>query len=264
MTRISTSFLLKNIQPDQIYDKYNIHFEDDWDKSVVEMIPPQNHRPLKTRIADITDREENQFYSFLDESKKNHQCVVTMKSYITREELPRSTNLHCFWCRHSFTTIPIGCPIEYVPPRASKAYHSEITKDLYVLRGNVTQTQYDEFHEKQLADYNMIENDFYLMDGLFCSFNCCLAYVKANSTNPLYMDSEFLLNKIYIDLFGNHCMSLVEAPSWRLLKSYGGHITIEEFRKNFYKVEYNDFENIVYPMQKSKFIGFLFEKQIKL
>jgi len=255
---MSTSFVLKNIQPEHIYQKYKIDFEN------TPEIPNLTHRPLKTRIADITDREENQFYSFLDESKKNHQCVVTMKSYITREELPRSTNLHCFWCRHSFTTIPIGCPIEYVPPRASKAYHSEITKDIYVLRGNVTQTQYDEFNEKKLAEYNIVENDFYLMDGLFCSFNCCLAYVKANSTNPLYMESEYLLNKIYIDLFGNHCMSLVEAPSWRLLKSYGGHITIEEFRKNFYKVEYNDFENIVYPIQKSKFIGFLFEKQIKL
>ena len=301
----ATTFLLKHIDPERLYRKYKLAcfltdnesessspidvceaFHEQGTKAVMSSLEPLTSnlnavevqtlssatkedtlRPLKTRIADITDREENYFYSFLDESKKNHQCIVTMKSYLTQEELPRSTTLHCFWCRHSFHTIPIGCPIEYVPPRASKSYNSEITKDKYILRGDLTKKQFEEFKRREppaLEEYQMVENDFYLMDGLFCSFNCCLAYIKANLSNPLYMQSEFLLHKIYVDLFGSQCMSLVEAPSWRLLKNYGGHISIEDFRKNFYRVEYNDFENIVYPIAKSQFIGFLFEKQIKL
>ena len=147
-----------------------------------------------------------------------------------------------------------------------------MTRDHYVLQGNLTQRQYLAFQKEIESDptsapfgeYQMMENDFYLMDGLFCSFNCDLAYIKANSSNPLYSQSEFLLNKIYNDLFGKQCMPLIEAPSWRLLKNYGGHISIEDFRRNFYRVEYNDYDNIVYPVQKSKFVGFLFEKQMKV
>lgn len=258
-------FVLKIFSPKLYLEKYGLSLDLQSNEN------DENIKPLKTRISDLNDKEDNNFYSFIDESKKNHQCVVTMKSYINKEDLPKSTSLHCFWCRHSFSTIPIGCPIEYVPPRISKTYYSEITKYTYVLRGNITKSQCNELstneenniEDANNAEYNIKNNDYYLMDGLFCSFNCCLAYIKANRTNPLYMDSESLLNKIYFDLFGENCIPLIESPSWRLLKNYGGHITIDEYRKNFYKVEYNDYENIIYPIQ-SKFVGFLYEKQIKL
>ena len=193
-----------------------------------------------------------------------------MKHYINQELLPDSTNLHCFWCRHSFNYKPIGCPIEYVPPRIAKTYHSEITKDKYILRENITPQQLKDLEKIAHTDinlnvkYELTENDFYLMDGLFCSFNCCLAYIKMNNGNPLYANSEALLNKIYYDIFDKNSQPLIEAPSWRLLKNYGGHITIEDYRKSFYKVEYFNVDNIIYPFPKSKCIGFLFEKQIKL
>jgi len=261
-------FLLRNINVDVIDKKYNIH-----------LIIKEDNKILKTKLSDITDKEENHYFSFLDESKKNHQCVVTMKNFLNQECLPETTNLHCFWDRHSFQYRPLGCPIEYVPHKIYKSYHSEITKDQYILREQVTSSQLVHF-EKNIANtvhttnsehnnlikarFNVNENDYYLMDGLFCSFNCCLAYIRENSNNPLYQNSEVLLNKIYYDMFGLKSQPLIEAPSWRLLKNYGGHILIEEFRRNFFKVEYNDFSNIVYPLQKSKCVGFLFEKNIKL
>jgi hypothetical protein len=252
-------FVLKNIDVDTLDKKYNI-------KNLIQK--EENKVIQKTKISDITDKDENNFFSFLDESKKDHQCIFTMKQYINQEMFPQSTDLHCFWCRHSFPYRPIGCPIEYVAPRISKSYHSEITKDKYTLRENISPKQFKDMNtlinteENNNVEYSIIENDFYLMDGLFCSFNCCLAYIKHNNTNPLYINSENLLNKIYYDCFGKKCFPLIEAPSWRLLKNYGGHMNIEEYRKNFYKINYFNVDNIIYP--KTKCIGYLFEKQIKL
>lgn len=244
-------FVLKNINKNALDLKYNIM------------------NIQKTKIADITEKEENHFFSYLDESKKNHQCILTMKSFMNQEMLPEKTNLYCFWCRHSFPFRPIGCPIEYISPRLSKSYHSEITKDQYILRENISVSQIAQIVENKkeqndMVEFNVIENDYYLMDGLFCSFNCCLAYIKENINNPLYIYSESLLNKIYFDVFGKSSQILIEAPSWRLLKSYGGHMSIEEYRKNFYKVDYLDVNNVIYPFPKSKCVGYLFEKQIKL
>lgn len=251
-------FLLKNIDFSSLDKKYDIN----------SLLKDTNKFSHKTKISDITEKDESNFFSFLDESKKDHQCVFTMRHYLNQELFPESTDLHCFWCRHSFPYRPIGCPIEYVAPRISKSYHSEITKDKYILRENITPNQLKQMEnsndDNPTVQYNVMNNDYYLMDGIFCSFNCCLAYIKTNQYNPLYINCESLLNKIYYDVFGVKSLPLIAAPSWRLLKNYGGHITIEEYRKNFYKVEYFNVDNIIYPFPKSKSIGFLFEKNIKL
>jgi hypothetical protein len=250
MTR-ARSFVLKNIDPVELNTKYN--FTNDTRKC------PDN----KTRLLDLQiQNRHDKHFSFLDESKKDHQCVVTMKNMIGDDTLPTSTLVHCFWCRHGFTYKPIGCPVEYIPHRMIKKYHSEITKDVYVLRENVTSSQLKNMQPSD-SKIQVQERDYYLMDGLFCSFNCCLAFIRDNRF-PLYHNSETYLNKIYFDIFGVDSAPLMAAPSWRLLKNYGGHMTIEEFRFNFYKVEYFDINNVVCPFPNSKPIGFLFEKQVRI
>jgi hypothetical protein len=253
MTKAVT-FILK-VQPALLDQKYNF-------LSKTEEKCPDN----KTRLLDLQNqnRNENNHFSFLDESKKDHQCVVTMKKYITQETLPTSTMVHCFWCRHSFTYKPIGCPIEYIPNRIIKKYHSEITKDIYVLRENVTSSQLKDVKPEDPSEIQVQNRDYYLMDGLFCSFNCCLSFIKDHSSEALYHNSETYLNKIYYDIFGTSASKLICAPSWRLLKDYGGHMTIDEYRKNFYKVDFFDVDNIICPFPNSKPVGFLFEKQIRL
>jgi len=265
-TKKSISYL-KIVSPDSIDQKYNI--------IIPAMTCEQSMEPSDkhTRISDLpkATRDDQMHFSFLDESKKDHQCVVTMKTYLTEEKMPTNTPVHCFWCRHSFNYRPVGCPIDYVPHRVTKTYYSEITKDDYVLRENMTNKQLDHLKDDvqngtlARCKFNYQERDYYLMDGLFCSFNCTLAFIQNQiGTNPLYMQSESFLKKIYYEVFGDNALPLVAAPSWRLLKDYGGHMTIDEFRKNFYKIEYNDVNNIVVPFPNSKPIGILFEEQIKL
>ena len=73
MTKALT-FILKGIQPVILDEKYIKQPDDKY---------PDN----KTRLLDLQNqnRYENNHFSFLDESKKNHQCIVTMKKYISQE-----------------------------------------------------------------------------------------------------------------------------------------------------------------------------------
>jgi hypothetical protein len=189
-----------------------------------------------------------------------------MKDVLNQKTLPTSTNLHCFWCRHSFPYKPIGCPIDYRNSKIYKKYYSEITKTRYVLQESVTLKQLS--LGKQLEQNNFeidsLNSNYYLIDGIFCSFNCCYAYILTNKNNPLYKNSIMYLKKIYSDIFDGANCKLVEAPNWRLLKDYGGDLTIEEFRKNFYKIDYTPLSDYVAPFPECKSVGMLFEKKIKL
>jgi hypothetical protein len=204
-------------------------------------------------------------FSFLDESKKDHHCVVTMLPHFNENNLPKHTLLHCFWCRHSFSSHPVGCPIKYNPHRLIKTYDSEITKDTYTLRENISSQQMDEGKEYYMKEkIEFFNRDYFVTDGVFCSFNCALAFILDNKTNPLYIFSANLLMKMYYETYSESSIPLEPAPSWRLLATYGGHMSIEDFRKNFSKVEYQDIDNILVNFPQSKSIGILFEKQIKI
>lgn len=204
-------------------------------------------------------------FSFLDESKKDHHCVVTMLSHFNENNLPKHTLLHCFWCRHSFSSHPVGCPIKYNPHRLIKTYDSEITKDTYTLRENISSHQLEDGKEYYMREkIEFFNRDYFVTDGVFCSFNCALAFILDNKTNPLYIFSANLLMKMYYETYSESSIPLEPAPSWRLLATYGGHMSIEDFRKNFSKVEYQDIDNILVNFPQSKSIGILFEKQIKI
>jgi hypothetical protein len=222
----------------------------------------------KTKISDITkDVGKNAFFSYIDEAKKDHICVVTMKDVVTEQKLPVKTNLSCFWCRHSFPYQPIGCPISYKCTRLFKKYYSEITKNNYCLQENISSKQFEDCKypsENNFFSLELEPANFYMTDGMFCSFNCCFAFIRYNKANPLYTQSENLLKKIYFDMFSTHSIDLSPAPHWRLLQNYGGDLSIEDFRKTFYKIEFldqKDYTNI-FPLCKP--VGFIFEKKIKL
>ena len=92
-----------------------------------------------TLITDLPAVQNSDIaHSFVDESKKNHRCIVTMQDLIANERLPASTTTCCWWCRHNFTTTPIGCPVSFVPGKVTKTYHSEITKDKYSITDNIS------------------------------------------------------------------------------------------------------------------------------
>lgn len=149
------------------------------------------------RQVDIVDAQKN--VTFLDEYKSKQPAKIS------------SCNVgqHCFWDRHPFNWEGIQCPLrkEYQPNL--KVYKSNINDNTYVIQDTLSN-----------------ETAEYLTEGYFCSPECCLAYILDNVHNPAYIDSEALLYELTRE-------KVRPAGSWRLLKEYGGSMSIEEFRGAF-------------------------------
>ena len=67
---------------------------------------------------------------------------------------------------------------------------------------------------------------------------------------------------MYNTLFETNMNTLLKAPSWKLLKEYGGSKTIEQFRDNFNKNEYDSINNYIDKFPKQLPIGWLYEEKI--
>jgi len=241
-------FTLTSINLNKINEKYSIsiNFEDE--------------SQAKIKTTKLTDLEKNavnkniETFSFLDESKKTHKCILSMIDFSSRQNV-KELNYNCFWDRNPIDGEPIGCPINYIPKQIQKTFFSQTSKDTYLIRENV-------MPESKIEDENIItiNEDYYETDGAFCGFECCLAFIRDNKHNRMYDRSEILLTKIYNKLNNTKSMSITPAPSWRILKEYGGHInTITKFRSNFGKVDY-DYNGYT---QKCLPIAHLYEEKVK-
>jgi len=251
MPKTKTLILLPNIHPDKLDRQYNIQLTSNLNNNV----SPVNCTQLKTILP---NKNISKNYSFLDESKKKHTCDIHLVDYILKQKLPNETTYHCFWCRNSFTFSPIGCPIRYVPSILTKRYFSNITRDYYTINQPISRNDYKREDNKETS-YTLTSKDYYETDGIFCSFNCCMSYINTNTHNSLYTQSKLLLQQIFYKYF-KKTIPIKPAPDWRLLKDYGGTLSIQEFRKTFNKVEIQKINEYI----TMKPIGWLYEKIIKL
>lgn len=140
-------------------------------KSLYDLPKPSEHILLDMQLFDISDND----------------------SIISGTKLKKKTNILCWWCCHSFNTVPCFIP---------EKYHEQI---------------------------------FYVF-GCFCSFNCALAY-NLNMTNDYRIVARTtLINNICNKIYGKH-ISLEPAPRKEILESFGGKISIENYRKSFNNIE---------------------------
>lgn len=260
-------FILKNIDIVKVENKFGINGNQE------NMFISNNI----TKISDLKEQNTPEIISFLDETKKLHKCSVSMVNINNIDILYKENNyINCFWCRYKIPNNikPIGCPVKHVQNQVVKSYYSEISKDNYTIKENITQTKIKclNTEDKRL---NVIKKNYYVTDGAFCSFNCCKSYICDNKKNPLYNLSEMLLLKMYKEIFpSTNIIDIQPAPHWRKLKEYGGDKTIKEFRDSFNKVEYKNFgftsleddisdynSNDNFPLTKS--MGMLFEEKLK-
>ena len=106
------------------------------------------------------------------------------------EGFPKRTKVHCWWCRHPFSSQPIGIP-----------YRRNKGKATYVCFGN--------FCSFECAAAFSVESRS-VQINVFAGSLLCL------------MRKDIL--KIPLSV------ALRKAPHWASLKAYGGHLSIEEFR----------------------------------
>lgn len=267
-TRKSTKyvFTLKNINTEKVDQKYGITLLSNLTNIDTNIV---NNT---TTLIELTETKDTSLdiVSFLDESKRLYQCNISMIDYNTQNNTENMRGYKCYWDRNYFSTVPIGCPISYISSKATKNYHSEVSKDNYVIKENITNYKKTLFLKdkslfmtKNKATITVDKDEYYFVDGIFCSFNCCRAYIKDNKHNNLYEHSDNLLIKLYKDM-NNQSVKNIKinpAPHWRLLKEYGGHLSIEEFRDNFNKCTY-DFHGNLNSQVLFKPIGYLYEEKI--
>ncbi len=229
-------FTLRNIDIDDIYKSYGIPvingidiFEDKIDK------PDKN---TITNVDDLSNSNTTEIITFLDEMKHPVKCIPTMIN-IDGNNIDKLYSIDCWWCRHSFDTRPIGCPVRYIAHQVVKTFYSEISKDKFTIREKIPNVKKDKI--ANLDDKSLIvnENNYYETDGVFCSFNCCKAFIQSNKHKPMYDNSNRLLIQMYNDIFNTRNTTIIPADDWRLLSDRGGGpLTIEKFRENFNRISY--------------------------
>ncbi len=243
-------FVLKNINVDKIDTTYKL--------SIYSNIGEPSLQPLGnvTNVEDLISFDKNEMITYFDEIKVSCICVITMLNINNNRILPKNTSINCFWCKNPHKWIPIGCPIRYVNNQIKKKYKSDITGDLYELHENIATRDLTLLKESKNNDIEIsgCDVEYYETYGMFCSFNCVLAFIKDNKHNSFYMESENLLINMLHDMTGN-IARLIPAPHWTLLSDYGGTMTIDDFRDSFNKIEYISSNIHISPL------GMVFEKK---
>ena len=114
----------------------------------------------------------------------------------------------------------------------------------------------EESKDNELERIRLIEKEYYEVDGNFCSFPCLIAYYKDNQNRIEYKNSKGLIQRMYKTLYESNLVWTC-APDIRLLKKFGGHLSIEEFRsaEGAHYIESNGFHRVkpefsssVYPL----------------
>jgi len=224
---IYTHVLFLNLNAKEIYSK--LRLEPSFNK--VEYSSPMFNPILtfgdKSPLINETSIEfKRQPNCFLENNK-----FVIMKDHVDYGCMPNTTDLCCWHDKHPFNTSPIGIPIKYIP------------KTLKIDKADKADKP-----DKPDDKVDTGENDYFLTIGVFCSFPCCLAYIKEYSKtgNQDLKNSKSLLNNLYFKLYDSE-LTVNEAPDWRCLKEYGGKLTIDEFRRDFCSCNYIITENIKRP-----------------
>lgn len=251
-------FKLKNINTSEIEKVYNII-------TIESNLHEENVPKNITKLSELSNNTDK-IISFLDEAKKEHNCMVSMIDFNSNRKLKTLKNYNCFWDNHPIPLDihPIGCPIKYVHHQLIKTYFSEISKDSYTIKEDISDHKLNEIKKDinitSNPEIKILENGYYITDGCFCSFNCAKAYILSNKHNTMFENSQYLLLKMYNEMYNKKITKIIPAPSFRILKPFGGNTDIYDFRSNFNKIDYSD-HGIIIPNNKS--LGFLYESSYK-
>jgi|UniRef100_A0A6C0J220 hypothetical protein len=247
-------FTLDNLDLDSVHKKYTI--------SVSEQDNETKFNNT-TKLSDLSkERGTPDIISFLDEAKRPHHCQLSMIDFNTRMDISL-LRYNCFWCRHPLDSMPIGCPIRYIPNQAQKSYYSQISRDNYAIKENITESKCSKLETDENNDsIDINKAGYYETDGVFCSFNCCKAYILDNKHNHLYNLSNTLLIKMYNKVMNAKNKSIAAAPHWRILEQYGGELNIIKFRESFNKIDYT-YHGVTRYIPKFSPISTLYEENIK-
>jgi hypothetical protein len=131
----------------------------------------------------------------VDKHTKLYHNNITFIDYKSGNKMVlKKTSIKCLWDGYSFTNIPFPLP---------EVYH----------------------------------NNAYHVNGCFCSIDCALAYNLHVLKDSKIYQRKSLAIKLYRELYDIppiEDITIREAAPREILEDYGGHMSIEQFRKNFH------------------------------
>lgn len=181
-----------------------------------------------TSINDIIKEKSKSYITYIDPNKSRIKLWCNMYDITLQIFLPLSTDLPCWWCRDSFKTPPLGLPL---------FYHVENARN---------KNRFQALIKSRNLPPDI--KDFFETEGIFCSFPCCKKYIIEGGVR--YKNSSTLLTLLYLLIYGV-IVNIEPADTWKVLKRWGGHLTIEEYRSSFGKIEYVMTPNIKRPFMIS-------------
>ncbi len=205
----------------------SIHFAEVEKDEIVETVVPTE----LTVTELLHDRKKGTYY-FYDSTKTKTKYWLNMFDSDSRKAVPLYTTKSCWWCKAGFTTHPIGCPISY---EANASGEKKKMFDEYLASMNITSTN---------------SSDYFVTEGVFCSFPCLKAYIIDNCSRNFggrYKESCTYLTLMYFKLYGE-MSQIPRAGSWKMIKEWGGPLTIDEFRQTYGKLLYTETPNVRRPM----------------
>jgi hypothetical protein len=221
--KINKTKEMENNQVKLDYSEFNINVNAKLQERNIQdnIIETENENIIKNNFTEIKN--------FIQPKINKDNVYNILNEFVENKEWFKKTNVNCWWCCHGFDTLPIGIPIKY--------------NDISNVEINIKYKN-KIWYQKKEHKINEKSNFFYLK-GVFCSFNCMIAYVM-ESKNYNYYKIKYLIKYLQKKLLG-HNDEILPAPPKEILKIFGGDLTIESFRDKFnlnYKYEY-----IKYPMR---------------
>ena len=110
-----------------------------------------------------------------------------------------------------------------------KTYNSQLNNEVYII--------YEDTLQNHLSK-NIIQNNYYIINGVACSWNCALSFIYDNKHKNKFYLSENLLYKMYKEqknVEKNKIIRIKPSPHWKLLDVFGGIYSIQEFRNKLIK-----------------------------
>jgi hypothetical protein len=220
-------------------------------------VRPSREKYKKINLSDVDRKKIKRNHGIeTNEKIKIYDEIKHVRELWAFNSFPPSGSLRrCYWDHHTFEGIGIFCPISFRPKQVAKMGRSEV-KDTDKISNFMVKENIPKCKDISTLN-NLIEvtDAYYEVDGVFCSPECCLAFIndeKTKANGSKYNESERLLHFMLGLTF-----RLLPANHFRLLKEYGGNLTIEQFRNNNKSIKYEYCGTTV-------LISHLFEKKINL
>lgn len=228
----SSAFVLKNIDFEDVFRKYNTKpqkksLKREMDGTIREMMEQYTEIRRESYERSVSslppighllheDGKTEGSSTFSDPSDNPVKIWTWAFDLTTGKEIPTHTTKACLWDKHSFNSCVWSLPLVY--------------KRVCT-------------HQKEKGSKHV---EYFGCEGIFCSPECRYAFLmdklKSACNHTKYKFCLTLITLYDLRIFGK-LIECEEAPDWLLLKPFGGHLSVPEFRQIKSRLSYQKLIN---------------------